>query len=73
MYWILGIAVWIVCGALAYLLIRHDFKRISPISWTKQDRPIALFYASIGPVGLLGVVGGIILFRTTWVPPVPKW
>jgi hypothetical protein len=51
---------WLVCTALAYFLIRADFRRTCKNStWTKGFRAFALFLALIG--GPLIVIQGLIM------------
>jgi len=58
MWWIIGIAGWIACGAVAYVLARGAYRHVLG-RWTAGSRRASLLLAAFGPLFLnsMPVVG----------------
>ena len=72
MLWIVGVALWVVAGAISYVMARHYVRKYSSI-WTRGDRCRGLLITMAGPAAVLGVLLAMMLDKIDGDHGEAKW
>lgn len=57
------IFVWVLCGILSYIILKHSYKG-SGLKWYCSDRRVALLISSFGPISLVSSL--LVWFVILW-------
>jgi len=72
MLWIIGIGVWLLCGAAAYIVLKSLFRREMG-EWTTGDRALGLMFGLSGPVALIVSLVVTVVFCLCSCDKPAKW